>query len=65
MPGMDGTSTLESLKQIPGFNTPVIALTANNESGSREKYKSLGFNDYLSKPISKEELNKILRQFLV
>ena len=64
MPEMDGASTLTNLKLINGFNTPVIALTANNESGSRDKYISLGFNNYLSKPIAKEELNKILKEFL-
>jgi CheY-like chemotaxis protein/anti-sigma regulatory factor (Ser/Thr protein kinase) len=64
MPEMDGEQTLNNLKQLNGFNTPVIALTANNESGSKEKYMSLGFNNYLSKPISKEELNKILKEFL-
>jgi CheY-like chemotaxis protein len=64
MPEMDGASTLSNLKLINGFNTPVVALTANNESGSRDKYISLGFNNYLPKPIAKEELNKILKEFL-
>ena len=64
MPEMDGAQTLSNLKLIDGFNTPVIALTANNESGSKDKYMGLGFNNYLSKPISKEELNKILKEFL-
>ncbi len=64
MPEMDGPSTLKNLKQRLTFKTPVIALTANNESGSKDKYMGLGFNNYLSKPISKEELNKILKEFL-
>ena len=29
-----------------------------------EKYMSLGFNNYLPKPIAKEELNKIMKEFL-
>ena len=65
MPVMDGPTTLNNLKQISGFNIPVIALTANNESDSKAKYISLGFNNYLSKPISKEELNKTLKEYLV
>ena len=65
MPVMDGPTTLANLKQIEGFNIPVIALTANNESDSKQKYMSLGFNNYLAKPISKEELNKTLKEFLV
>ena len=64
MPVMNGTQTLNGLKEIGGFNTPVIALTANNESSSKDKYMSLGFNGYLAKPIAKEELNKTLKEFL-
>ncbi len=64
MPKMSGTETLHKLQEIDGFNTPVVALTANAISGMREKYLSEGFNDYLSKPIDKTELNKILNKFL-
>jgi CheY-like chemotaxis protein/anti-sigma regulatory factor (Ser/Thr protein kinase) len=65
MPVMDGPTTLANLKQTEGFNIPVIALTANNESDSKAKYVGLGFNNYLAKPIAKEELNKELKEFLV
>ena len=61
MPEMGGVETFHKLKEIDGFNTPVIALTANAISGMREKYLSEGFNDYLSKPIDKAELNKVLQ----
>ena len=64
MPEMNGKQTLDNLKQIQGFNLPVIALTANNDSNSKEKYESEGFNDYLSKPIVKEELNIIMKKYL-
>ena len=65
MPGMGGTETLENLKQIEGFNMPVIALTANSSSGIREKYVGEGFNDYLAKPIVKDQLHKVLKDYLV
>lgn len=61
MPEMGGVETFHKLQEIEGFNTPVIALTANAISGMREKYLSEGFNDYLSKPIDKAELNKVLQ----
>ena len=64
MPEMNGKQTLDNLKLIQGFNLPVIALTANNDSNSKEKYESEGFNDYLSKPIVKEELNIIMKKYL-
>ncbi len=65
MPKMSGTETLQKLKQIPNFHIPVVALTANAIAGMREKYIQLGFNDYLSKPIEKQELNKVLQNIIV
>lgn len=64
MPGMSGTETFKKLTQIDSFDTPVVALTANAIVGMKEKYLSIGFNDYLSKPIKKEELEKILNEYL-
>ena len=60
MPKMRGTETLQKLKEIENFNIPTIALTANAITGMREHYLKCGFNDYLSKPIDKEELYKVL-----
>ncbi|HOB25703.1 MAG TPA: ATP-binding protein [Bacilli bacterium] len=53
---MSGESALKELKLDPNFNTPVIALTADAIEGSEEKYKGEGFNDYLSKPFSKDQI---------
>ena len=64
MPKMSGVETLQKLKEIPGFNTKVIALTANALTGMREKYLTAGFNDYLAKPINKDELNRIINEYL-
>ena len=64
MPHMTGVETLKNLKKIIGFSTPTVALTANAISGMREKYLENGFNDYLSKPINKEELESILKKYL-
>ena len=64
MPEMSGTETLKELKKIDNFNIPVVVLTANAIVGMKEKYISNGFNDYLSKPIKKEELEKILNTYL-
>ena len=64
MPKMSGVETLKELKEIPGFNIPVIALTANAITGMREKYLSEGFSNYLAKPIEKEELIKVINECL-
>lgn len=64
MPKMSGRETLLKLREIPGFVTPVIALTANAISGAKEEYLELGFNEYLAKPIEKEELVRVLSSVL-
>ena len=64
MPKMSGVETLKELKKLEKFNIPVVALTANAVSGMREKYINDGFNDYLSKPIDKEELRRVLSNLI-
>ena len=64
MPKMSGVETLKKLKEIDNFNTPVIALTANAISGMREKYKKDGFDDYLAKPIEKEQLIEVINKII-
>ena len=65
MPKLSGVETLHKIKeQIPDFNIPTIALTANALTGMREKYLADGFNDYLAKPISKDELNRVINEYL-
>lgn len=64
MPKMSGKETFLKLKAIPGFITPVVALTANAISGAKEEYLSVGFNDYLAKPIEKNELARVLSSVL-
>ena len=67
MPEMDGIEVLERLKTMDNnlcINTPTIALTANAIVGAKEKYLSLGFNDYLSKPIDYNELEAVIKKHL-
>lgn len=64
MPKMSGVETLKKLKEINGFNIKVVALTANALTGMKEKYLSEGFDDYLAKPINKDELNKVINKYL-
>lgn len=65
MPQKNGKETINEFKKIKGFDIPVIVLTANVLEGMKEKYIEEGFDDYLAKPINKEELKKILDKFLI
>jgi CheY-like chemotaxis protein len=64
MPNMSGVETFKKLKENPNFTIPVCMLTANAIEGMKENYLSQGFNDYLSKPINKSELDRVLKEFL-
>ena len=64
MPEMDGIETLHILKKLNGYELPpIIALTANAVAGMREMYLNEGFDEYLSKPINANELDRIINMF--
>ncbi len=62
MPGMNG---YEATRQIRQFNKDVviIAQTAYGLSGDREKAIEAGCNDYIAKPIKKEELLELIKKY--
>ncbi len=64
MPRLSGRDTLKRLKEMQEFNTPVIALTANAITGMKQEYLSCGFDDYLSKPIEKLELERVIKKYV-
>lgn len=64
MPKMTGKEAVKKLKSDPNFKTPVIVLTANAITGMREEYLAAGFDDYLSKPIEKKELERVIKEHI-
>lgn len=64
MPNMSGTETLKILVTLPDFAVPVIAFTANAIDGMRENYINEGYTDYISKPLVKGDLSRVLERFL-
>lgn len=67
MPEMDGIETMTELKNSMADkieNTKVIVMTANSIVGAREEYMEVGFDDFISKPIFPEELDKLLEKWL-
>nr|WP_300841511.1 ATP-binding protein [uncultured Acetatifactor sp.] len=65
MPGMDGIETLARMrKRYPDYRTKVIALTANAVFGARQMYLENGFDDYMTKPIDGDTLEKKLMEYI-
>jgi len=64
MPEMDG---FEALKKIRSFqlDVPIVAVTAYAVNGDREKALKFGFNDYISKPVSRKVLLEILMKIVI
>ena len=60
MPVMSGETALEKLKDMPNFDTPVIALTADAVVGAEDKYLDEGFASYISKPFNRDQIKKKL-----
>ena len=63
MPGMDGPTTLKSLRTLPGLEqTPVIFVTAKVQPDEISYYKELGALEVISKPFDPMTLASQLRE---
>lgn len=64
MPEMDGFEALKLIRQRGFSNKPVVAMTAHAMPEHREECLSAGMDEYISKPIRRPELIRVLQQFL-
>ena len=63
MPIISGTEAMHQLKTA-GYSKPIVVVTSNEGDEFKNRYLSLGFDDYLSKPLDIEELERVLEKFL-
>ncbi len=64
MPNLSGTETMLKLKNEYGYDKPIIVLTANAVDTQRDEYLSKGFDGFISKPVSREQLYESIKKYL-
>ncbi len=68
MPVMDGEEAckvIRSLKKDITAPVPIIALTANAMKGDKERFLKAGMDDYIAKPIKKNDLTRLFRDLKI
>jgi CheY-like chemotaxis protein len=62
--GFEATRRIRDAERSSGGRMPVVAMTANASEGDRERCLAAGMDDYLPKPIVREALAAMLRQYV-
>ncbi len=66
MPVLNGLEATQIIKKSLKEKSPrIIAVTANALKGDREKCLAAGMDEYISKPVKREAVMKLLRQFAI
>lgn len=63
--GLTGLDITRNLKQRPNYaGVPIIAITAFAMKGDKEEFLQAGFDHYLAKPFTREELRATIKKYL-
>lgn len=65
MPNMDGLESTRKIRALPNVpkSLPIVALTANAFDDDRNACFDSGMNDFMTKPVSAEELSEMVNQW--
>jgi len=67
MPGMDGVAATRAIRALPGARgaLPIVALTADAYSESRDRVLAAGMDEFLAKPVRPQEIEATVRRLLL
>ena len=65
MGGFEATTKIKESEKYKNKNIPIVALTAHAIKGYRQKCIKAGMRDYISKPITEDELYRIMEKYLL
>jgi signal transduction histidine kinase/DNA-binding NarL/FixJ family response regulator len=63
MPIMDGVEATKRIREID-IDTPIVAISANAMKDDIDRLKKIGVDEYITKPINIEKLNRVLLKYL-
>lgn len=64
MPKLNGAEAAQEIRKLDRFFAPIIALTAHDREGKVKGLREAGFNGFLQKPVSNEDLEKLVHSFI-
>ena len=65
LPGRQGLDVLIDLRDDPALHSiPVVVLTATADEGTEQRARDLGASSYVAKPVSVDDLERVVRQAL-
>jgi methyl-accepting chemotaxis protein len=65
MPGLGGWETYDTIKDLSHLHkTPIAIFTSSEDTADREKANKIGANDYIKKPIKKDELLERVKKLI-
>ncbi|MGG1879701.1 PAS domain S-box protein [Paenibacillus cisolokensis] len=65
MPYLDGLESTKKIRELAAGDKPpfVVAVTAHAIKNDREKYLALGMDEYISKPVSMDEVSRVIQHY--
>jgi len=64
MDGLEATRLIREKEKKTGGHIPIVAVTAHGMPGDRERFLASGMDEYLTKPIHKEQLLSVIEMLI-